>query len=326
MLLKEHLGRLASRAIAGLAAVAALASCGGGTYQVTAFTPARILTFGDESNLLVGTQGLKYSINGVSPDTDAIDCSLLPLWDQVLATSYSLDYANCNSQGLAQPGAFMFATVGATVSDLQTQVNAFLAGDSFNTNDMVTVWVGANDVLSDYRTNGSGDDLAALTGDMKAAGSQLAGIVNQIAQAGAKVIVLTIPDMGLSPYAATENQRGDFDRATLLTQMSDAFNVALRANLINDGSKIGLVLPDDYVKSAVRNPNGFGFIAAPNVTAGCTNLAPLPNCTQDTLVTDLSKDSNAETIYLWADATHLGAVAQQNIGSQAVQRAHANPF
>ena len=69
---KEHLGRIAKRATAGLAAagaLAALASCGGGTYQVTAFVPARILTFGDESSRLEGAQGLKYSINGISSAT-----------------------------------------------------------------------------------------------------------------------------------------------------------------------------------------------------------------------------------------------------------------
>jgi outer membrane lipase/esterase len=326
MLFKHRLGRFASRAVAGLAVVAALASCGGGTYQVTAFVPARILSFGDESSMLVGSQGLKYSINGVSPATDLIDCSLLPLWTQVLAASYGLVYKNCNSEAVADPGGVQLATLNATVDDLQAQVDTFTTGDTFNANDMVTVWVGMHDVLNAYAENGSNDDVNALTADMHARGLLLANIVNRIANSGAKVVLLTIPDMGLTPYAATENERGDFDRAALLTQMSDAFNRSLRSNVINDGSKIGLVLPDDYVKAAVRNPTGFGFIAQPNITAGCTALAPLPNCTQDTLITDLSVNSNQEQFFLWADATHLGASAQSNIGSQAVSRAHSNPF
>jgi len=322
----NRLGRFAARAASAAALMAALASCGGGTYQVTSFVPARILSFGDESSMLVGPQGLKYSINGVSQDTQLVDCTLLPIWTQVLANSYGLVYGNCNPDAVASPGGVQLATVDATVDDLQNQVDTFTATDTFNNNDMVTVWVGMHDVLDEYAANGSGDDVNALTATMHARGAQLAGIVNQIANAGARVVLLTIPDMGLSPFAATENERGDFDRADLLTQMSDAFNRSLRANVLNDGSKIGLVLPDDYVKSAVRNPRGFGLIAQPNVTAACTNVTPLPECTQDTLVTDLSTGSNIAQIFLWADATHLGSTPQQNIGDQANGRAHSNPF
>jgi hypothetical protein len=76
----------------------------------------------------------------------------------------------------------------------------------------------------------------------------------------------------------------------------------------------------------VRNPSGYGLIPQPNVTAACSNIAPLPDCTQDTLVTDPNQGTNQEQFFLWADATHLAATAQQNIGNQAVGRAHSNPF
>ena len=46
MFFQENLGRIAARAVAGIAVVAALASCGGGTYQVTPFVPARYRSFG----------------------------------------------------------------------------------------------------------------------------------------------------------------------------------------------------------------------------------------------------------------------------------------
>ena len=93
MFFQEHLNRIAARAVAGIVAVAALASCGGGTYQQQAFVPARILTFGDESSALIGAQGLKYSINGISTATLQIDCTQNPMWTQTLANSYGLVYA-----------------------------------------------------------------------------------------------------------------------------------------------------------------------------------------------------------------------------------------
>jgi len=110
MSFREHLSRVATRAAAGLLAALALASCGGGTYQVNEFVPARILTFGDESSMLVPPQGLKYSINAISPATELVDCSLLPLWNQTLATSFGMTYAECNPEAVASPTAFDFAT------------------------------------------------------------------------------------------------------------------------------------------------------------------------------------------------------------------------
>ncbi len=326
MLFKENLGRFALRAVAGLAAVVALASCGGGTYQVHAFVPGRIITFGDESNSLVTTQGLKYSINGLSLTTNQIDCTVNPLWTQVLANSYNISYTNCNSQQIASPQGVDRSTLNATVSDVANQVAAFQAGDSFNDNDLVTVWVGAHDILDEYNTNGSGDQVNDLVNAVRGNAITLAGVINGIVATGAKVIVLTIPDMGLSPFAATENQRGDFDRADLLSQMSLGFNNALRSNVVNDGSKIGLVLVDDIVKGAVRNPGGAGLIDAPNVTYGCIDIAPLPNCDNGTLKTDPGKNSDAQSIYLWADATHLAPYAHLQIGNEASSRAHSNPF
>lgn len=326
MFFKEHLGRVALRAAAGLVAVVALASCGGGTYQVQAFVPARILTFGDESNMLSGAQGLKYSINGLSTTTGNIDCSVNPLWTQILANSYNISYANCNTQEVASPAAFDRSTLNATVDDTVKQVAAFQAGDAFQGNDLVTIWVGVHDVINEYQTNGSGDDATTLVNTMRGNGATLASLVNSIVATGAKVILLTVQDIGDSPFANTENQRGDFDRATLLSQMVAGFNNSLRSNIVNDGSKIGLVLVDDIVHNAVRSPGSYGLVTSSEFTQGCETLAPLPTCTADTLVTDTATNKNSSSIWLWADATHLAPTAHTQIGNSAVSRAHSNPF
>jgi phospholipase/lecithinase/hemolysin len=329
MLFKDNLGRVAMRAVAGMAAacaLGALASCGGGTYQVTAFVPARILTFGDESSRLEGAQGLKYSINGISTSTLQIDCSQAPIWTQALANSYGLVYADCNLHASAETNAVDLTKVNATVDDLVDAVSAFQAGDTFNGNDIVTIWVGMHDVLGEYQSNGTGGDQSTLLSDMNGQGAKLARTVNAIAAAGAKVIVLTIPDMSYTPFAYTESQRGDFDRLKLLSDMSTQFNLGLRSNILNDGSKIGLVLVDDLVRNATRSPSSFGLIALDNQTYGCLDTAPLPTCTPDTLRDDPSTGQQATASFMWADATHLGSVMQAQIGSQAVGRAHSNPF
>lgn len=328
MLFNERLRRIASRSVAGLVAVGALvalASCGGGTYQQKAFVPARILSFGDENSRMEGSQGLKYSINGISPSTLQVDCTQNPIWNEVIATSYNLVYQRCNVNANFETNAIDLTTVGATVDDVVNSVAAFTAGDTFNGNDLVTLWVGMHDVLNEYKSNATGDESVLLT-NMKEQGVKLAGIVNKIEATGAKVIVLTIPDMSDSPFAYTESLKGDFDRLKLLQDMSTQFNLGLVTNFINDGSKVGLVQVDNYVHNAVRNPTGSGFIQLPNQSYGCLDSAPLPTCNDDTLRPDPTTGQVTTAHFLWADATHLGAAMQSQLGTIAAQRAHANPF
>lgn len=319
MLFKENLGRRAVRTVAGLVAAAALASCGGGTYQIKKFTPTRILTFGDESNTLYTTQGLKYSINGISGSTNRIDCSVNPLWTQILAASYNMVYQNCNSQAVAEPTAFDLSTLNATVADTAAQITAF-GYENFTSTDLVTIWVGVHDVLNDFNNGG---DPTSLDNDMTSAGNDLAVLVKNVTDRGAKVILLTIPDMGRSPFAAAQQNNGN-DPATVLNGMSDAFNSKLRTTIPNDGSKIGLVLVDNFVNAAVHSPGSYGLIDSPNVTAGCT--VALPDCSDLTVALDAGKNSDASSIYLWADDVHLAPIAHNQIGSEAVTRAHGNPF
>jgi len=329
MLFNERLRRIASRSVAGLVAagaLVALASCGGGTYQKQAFVPARILSFGDEHSRMEGAQGLKYGINGISQSTLQIDCTLNPIWNQTVANSYGLVYQHCNVNANFETNAIDLTTLGATVDDVANSVAAFTAGDTFNGNDLVTIWVGMHDVLNEYKANATGDDTVLLT-DMKDQGIKLAGIVNQIENAGAKVILVTIPDMSLSPFAYAESQKGDFDRLKLLQDMSTQFNLGLVTNFINDGSRIALVQADDVVRNGVRNAPGNGFIALPNQSYACLESAPLPTCTDTTLHNDpTSGQPTTSPHFLWADATHLGSAVQSQIGARAANLAHSNPF
>ena len=328
MLFNERLGRIVTRAVAGVAAIGALAvlaSCGGGTYQQQAFVPARILTFGDESSRLEGPQGLKYSINGISTGTLEVDCTVFPIWTQAVAGSYGLVYPNCNEDASLEANAIDLTTVNGTVADVVNSVAAFQAGDTFNGNDLVLIWVGMHDILNDYAANASADETVPLA-DMNAAGTTLAGVVNQIARAGGKVLLLTVPDFSNSPFGFVEASRGDFDRAKLLTDMTTQFNLGLRSNILNDGSQIGLVEVDTIVRNAARSPGSFGLIALANQSYGCLDTAPLPTCNENTLRNDPTTGQPAQQAFMWADATHLGSVMQTQIGSQAEGRAHGNPF
>jgi outer membrane lipase/esterase len=293
-----------------------LVACGGGD-QVKKFEPVRVLSFGDE-NSVITSSGQSYSINGLNAEKTAIDCGLNRIWNQVLANSYGLSFPQCagtatvtNSRILAMPMA--------KVTDVRAQIDQFLTTDRFGSNDLVSVLVGQNDLWAQYAFyNGSNE--AALISAMEDAGVLYAEQVNRMANAGARVIVSTIPDQSLTPFALAQKAAlTDTDRAALIKRLMSAFHLKLRLTLINDGNRIGLVLADELTQQIVQFPDSFSY--SNTNTAACLSTAVLPNCTSATLVA--GADANA---WLWSDATHLSASGHSRLGEAARVRATGNPF
>ena len=149
-----------------------------------------------------------------------------------------------------------------------------------------------------------------------------------ITDRGAKVIVSTIPDVGLTPYAIAREVTNPGSIARL-SELTEKFNTKLRLKLrdVRDGGRaVGLVLADELVLSMSRFPATYGLI---NITEGVCSTA-LPGCDMTTLLTTTLNPAPAATSYgndcLWADETHLGANAQNRLGALAVSRARNNPF
>ena len=322
-----------------LLGAALLASCGGGS-QVQAFNATRVIAFGDESSL-INPDGTKYSVNAVIMDTTktpptpttAIDCAANPIWTQAVATAYGLVFPQCNPAAVAAPVSRLYAVNGATVADLATQIDQQVANGGFVETDLVTILVGANDVVAQfaqYPTLGE----APLVSNLEAAGKALAEQVNRVAGLGAKVLISTIPDMGLTPYAGSRAAGTVNTNSAVLTRLSRRFNDALLANLENNGHKIGLVQLDEYLQAVDRaRANGTGNSFFNTTLAACLPTSPLPFCTPQTLGTD-ANDTPAPTVvntasgttWLWADDRHLSAGGQASLGSLAVTRARNNPF
>jgi outer membrane lipase/esterase len=302
-----------------------LTACGGGTEKET-FIPTRMVVYGDESSLLDDSanpgNGIKYTINSVISSTDAtIACAGNSLWVQVLANAYGLVFAGCNATA-APVTAIMHAALGAKVADLPAQT-ALETG--YSGKDLVTVMVGANDVLAQYaRYPGVSED--QLAAELEVSGANLAAQVNAIAAAGGKVVISTVLDMGLTPFALAEKAANtDTDRAALLTRLTARFNARLRANLTNDGRYIGLLLTDELVQTLVKFPSTYGYA---NVTSeACLSTMPLPTCTTYTLqpATDTVAAAGPNG-WLWADATRLSPGGHNSLGNLAASRAANNPF
>ncbi len=320
-----------------LAAVSAtlLAACGGGT-QIDAFVPQRVITFGDESSTITADDK-KYTVNAVVMNTTVtpavpqtpvqLDCLRNPLWAQALAYSYNISYENrCASAATGtRVSGLMFAAPGARVADVALQVDAFLATRSFQSNDLVTLMVGVNDIIALYEAQANpAANESALIDAARQAGTQVGEQVVRITDRGAKVLVSTIPDVGLTPYAAAQ-ETANAGRASLLSRMTTQFNTRLRLKLedVRDGGRsVGLVLTDELVLALYRSPS---LYALNNVSQAACAVA-LPDCNMTTLVTAAQTPANYASDWLWADDRRLGANAQSRIGTLAGTRARNNPF
>ncbi len=327
---RPHFLESARRCCAGLAlalGLAAMASCGGGTEQITPFAPTRMLVFGDEMSVLTNEvpRGRKYAVNGLDAN-GAIECTLRPLWTQILANTYLFAFDECNTVGVAVPQARIYAKPGAQSIDFEAQVAEAraAAGGAFTGTDLATVLLGANDVLDLYQNQYLADPTpntaAAITAELQMRGARLGQQVNALTQEGPRVILSTMPLMGLTPYALREViNSGDAQRAALLTNFSNTFNTAMRVNIVNDGRFIGLIELDALLSAGVNNPSQYGLA---NVTQGVCAV-DLPNCTTSTLITTAA---NAATTWLWASDLWMGTTAHLNLGNFARGRALGNPF
>ena len=303
-------------ACAGVLASTLLASCGGGQ-QVQTFVASRVIAFGDETSV-IRPDGSKYTVNALAAgSTTALDCVGNPIWIQTLAAAYGLVFPQCPGTA-SDPVSRIYATNGAKVADLTTQIDAHLANGGFVAGDLVTVFVGPNDVIEQFaQYPGVGED--QLLANVDAAGAELANQANRLAGLGAKVLISTIPDMGLTPFAGDRSFGSTNGNPAVLSHLSVRFNDAMLSRLLNDGHKIGLIQLDEYL-GAIDNATQAGTGVYVNSTLAACAVA-LPGCTTLTLVPNA-----VGAVWLWADDRHLGPTAQSSLGALAVTRAQNNPF
>ena len=307
-------------------AATALVSCGGGS-QLVVFAPARFIAFGDETSFM-DAEGRKHTVNGLKADLSALDCSLNPIWIQALTNYYGLVFSQCNPTAVAVPTAFIRAAPLAKVADVVMQVDAQVAAGGFAETDLVTVMAGANDILAQYRQY-PGVPFDQLKGNVQAAGALLATQVNRIAALGGKVIISTVPDLGVSPFALTEKAiNADTDRAAILVALTKSFNDKLIVGLVNNGRTTGLIFTDELVQSMVKFPSTYGLSNVTDAVCDAAQAPAVTACSTQTLTPVVAPATLTPTsdTHLWANSLQLSPAGHRNFGSLAVTRARGNPF
>jgi len=334
------------RAVAAVGCSAGLlASCGGGTTHYEKFVPSRLIVFGDEYSALTDPKNsgnsYNYAMNAVDP-TDSTNATVLCsdssryIWVQRLASYYGLVFKECNPNNLASSklNALMQAQYGATERAVEAQVSAFqgdIGHDALGSNDLVTVWVGMNDVIEIYKDSVTYSSTVDKTTEAEARGERLARLINSITDTGARVLVAQVFEMGSTPWAKAQGT----SEAKLMTSISDAFNQGLRTVLLNDGSKIGLLTFNDAIANLVQ----YGNYETTEAACDDAHVADIDNASADsngyldgsaslsTCTTATVPNDSAAKKDLWVDGIHLNSyIAHSTLGNLAITRASSNPF
>jgi phospholipase/lecithinase/hemolysin len=311
-----------------------LSACGGGggSSNGNAAPPAgginlQVVSFGDSLSDVGTYAPLASAVGGGRFTTNPGQVwtqDVAQYYGDTLTAAYTIDLTHKLSAqsglGYAEGGAtvvtpadqydFLTDVIGNVEMPVNQQVSSYLgAHGGFNSNQLVLVWAGANDVLR-------AGTLPAAAQTVETAATMLAQLVGQIVQSGGThVVVVNLPNIGLSPTGVAPSDGG-----ANLTQLSQLFNNTLNTALQSDGLQSRVIQIDSYTWTtqiiANFQANGFsvsntGQACDPKKTPDDTALL----CSPATYVS-----ANADQTYMFADdlhpTTHLHALFAQYVEQQ----------
>ena len=254
------------------------------------------------------------------------------LWIQLVANAYGLGYQSQCPDDSA--GAVSHAAAQARVADVVSQIDTHLGELTDKT--LVTVQAGQNDVLDLYDDVTAGDlSEDAARNELRARGRTLGQALNRIMDRGARILIMTVPDLSFSPYARAGGSAGMARMQALVV----AFNEGLlgTGSFNNNGNLIARVKGYEQIQTMAENASSYGLV---NVSdAACEYGRRADTATYDRVeASDTSLDYGlycntftlrsgaTSTNYLWATSVHLSPAAHASLGNLAYTRAQDNPF
>ncbi|HEY1999381.1 SGNH/GDSL hydrolase family protein [Paraburkholderia sp.] len=307
------------RAVVFAMAIALLSACGGhsGSSNNGSTSPPagginlQIVSFGDSLSDVGTYAPLASAVGGGRFTTNPGQVwsqNVAQYYGDTLSAAFTIDLTHelkaQSGLGYAEGGAtvatpanqnnFLTNVIGNVEMPVNQQVSSYLsAHGSFNSNQMVLVWAGANDVLR------AGTPPAA-TATVQTAATTLAQLVGQIVQNGAThVVVVNLPNVGLSPDGLSQADGG-----ANLTQLSQLFNDTLNSALQTDGLQSKVIQIDAYtwLNGIIANFQANGF-AVSNTAQAC-DPSKTPDDTSLLCSPATYVSANADQTYMFADDLH----------------------
>lgn len=299
---------------------AVLTACGGGGESSSnssgAPTPAggihlQVVSFGDSLSDVGTFAPIASAVGGGRFTTNPGQVwtqDVAQYYGDTLSAAFTIDITHAltahGGLGYAEGGAtvatpanlydFLTDVIGNVEMPVNQQVSSYLSTyGSFNANQLVLVWAGANDVLR-------AGALPAAAPIVQTAATTLAQVIAQIVQNGAThVVVVNVPNVGLAPEAVASADGG-----ANLTQLSQMFNTSLNAALQTNGVQGKVIQVDSYTweNQIIASFQANGFVVS-NTSFACdpakTPHATALFCSPATYVT-----ANADQTYMFADVLH----------------------
>ncbi len=194
--------------------------------------------------------------------------------------------------------------LGAGQTDLSAQIGAYLGGPRSPAPDgaLFTLWAGSNDLLQALANNPG----AVFTVAQQAAQAVVAAAGTLATIGGAdEFLVLTLPDLGLTPRLLSSPVQG---AAALATAASALFNATLLSGLASSAAlasvQVHVLDVFTLIGDAAANPAAYGFS---NVTDACLTANAICGLTQA-----------AQDAYLFWDSIHPTSAAHAIIAQAAL--------
>ncbi len=278
----------------------------------------------DAGNAYIATQKVP-PIQPVSPPYYHGVFSNGPVWAQDLSLSLGLPPLTASlaggtdfAYGGAQTGTTPLHTANRT--DLPAQLTQFQkAIPKPAPNALYTLWIGSNDLFAALSALGAGTlTQAGAKTDLAAAVANVDQFVAGLAADGAKnLLVLTVPDLGVTPAIRAEGAVAMQTASTLAASFDTAMVASLEGIAQADSLNLHLVDTYSLLDAAVANPAQFGFS---NVTAPCWT-GSLTSASSGTLC---GSSMAAQNQYLFWDTVHPTAAGQLLV-AQAAENAVPEP-
>jgi phospholipase/lecithinase/hemolysin len=237
-----------------------------------------IYAFGDSlsdaGNIFAGTHGLipptppyyngEFSNGAVWVQDLANQLGLGPLGPSLLGgTDYAYGSGETGplSFNISDPRTDILGPVGQLAQFESTHATA-------DPGALYTIWIGSND-LADLAATGNP---ALFAGGIAAITNNIDTTVTDLAALGARnFLVLNVPNLGLTPLAATEGAQ--FALSQLALGLDQAMAATLPGVAAFDGVNLKLLNTYALLDNIVTSPSSFGLT---NVTDSCLNTSVTP--------------------------------------------------
>lgn len=312
---RTFLRRTLAAAVA-CASLALLAACGSSSTE-SAFTPERLVAFGDAFSDL-GQNGGKYTVND----------SNVNHWLDQIALRYDRPITASAAGGLGYGVASARVKQKPDLADsndtptIAEQIDRFLATQTINGNELVIIGGGIADIVAEAKAFEAGSQTEAQMKErVQQSGRDLAEQARRLVQAGVKhVVVVGTLNVGYTPWAGNDDAR-----SRRVDDTSLSFNEAFLVAVNTLGSSVLYVDARYYFNLLSTRPGSFDLVNAADPV--CTSVDAGPGiglgsgqvnsalCDTSTIVS--GADYNR---YVYADALYPAPRAHRLFGDYAYDR------